>query len=54
MVGLNAKFYQVKANGVAYPVADSLKTPFATVIFFKAKQSIAIKGAMNYEQIQKP
>jgi len=27
MIGLEGKFYQVKADGVAYPVDDSMKTP---------------------------
>jgi acetolactate decarboxylase len=52
MIGLEGKFYQVKADGVAYPVDDLMKTPFATVTFFKPEQSILLRKKMNYEQIQ--
>lgn len=52
MIGLEGKFYQVKMDGVAYPVTDSMKTPFATVTFFQPEQSFLLKEAMNYEQIQ--
>lgn len=52
MIDLEGKFYQVKADGVAYPVKDSMKTPFATVTFFKPQQSVLLREAMNYEQMQ--
>lgn len=52
MIGLEGKFYQIKDDGVAYPVKDSMKTPFATVTFFKPQQSVLLKEAMNYEQMQ--
>jgi acetolactate decarboxylase len=52
MIGLEGKFYQIKTNGVAYPVKDLMKTPFATVTFFQPQQSILLKEAMNYEQLQ--
>jgi acetolactate decarboxylase len=34
IIALDGGFYQVKADGVAYPVADGQRTPFATVLFF--------------------
>lgn len=52
MIGLEGKFYQVKTDGVAYPVEDSSKTPFATVTFFKPEQSVLFRKVMNYEQMQ--
>lgn len=52
MIGLEGKFYQIKTDGVAYPVEDSMKTPFATVTFFQPQQSILLREAMNYEQMQ--
>jgi acetolactate decarboxylase len=39
MVELDGKVYQVRADGHAHPVADSARTPFATVSFFKADES---------------
>ena len=35
MIAFDGNFYQVKSDGVAYPVADDQKTPFATVVFFR-------------------
>lgn len=52
MIGLDSKFYQIKADGVAYPVEDSMKTPFATVTFFKPEHSLLLREAMNYQQMQ--
>lgn len=34
LVVLNGKFYQIKADGVVYPVANNSKIPFSTVTFF--------------------
>jgi len=31
MIRLDGKFYQIKVDGIAYPVDDSMKTPFARV-----------------------
>lgn len=52
MIGLEGKFYQIKTDGAAYPVKNLMKTPFATVTFFQPEQSILVKEAMNYEQMQ--
>ena len=35
MVALDGRFYQVRTDGVAYPVPPSRRTPFAQVVFFK-------------------
>ena len=34
MVALDGNFYQIKSDGVAYPVDDDMTTPFACAIFF--------------------
>ena len=39
MIELDGKVFQVRADGHAHPVADSARTPFATVSFFKADES---------------
>ncbi|MDD3363718.1 MAG: acetolactate decarboxylase [Syntrophomonas sp.] len=52
MVELDGKFYQVKADGVAYPVADTMKTPFASVTYFEADKSQAVNEEINFEQLQ--
>ena len=50
MIQVNGKFYQVKVNGIAYPVADNEKTPFAIVTFFDIDKSIKINDALDYNQ----
>jgi len=52
MTGLRGKFYQIKADGKAYPVGDSMKTPFSVVTFFEPDQTIMIKDSKNYKQLQ--
>ncbi|MDZ4877619.1 MAG: Alpha-acetolactate decarboxylase [Chroococcidiopsis cubana SAG 39.79] len=52
LVGLDGKFYYVKTDGVAYPVADQVKTPFATVAFFHTEDSLRLNGQMNYLELQ--
>jgi acetolactate decarboxylase len=51
MVALDGNYYQVRADGVAYPVTGNTKTPFSTVTYFKADQTIAIKDAGNFSQL---
>lgn len=52
MVILDGKFYQVKADGVAYPVEAQAKTPFSTVTFFRKGQSLRLTGQMNYQELR--
>ena|GEM_PF-156882 len=52
LIELDSNFYQVKANGVAYPVADTMKTPFASVTYFEADKSQAVNEEIDLEQLQ--
>jgi acetolactate decarboxylase len=52
MIGLDGKFYQIKSNGVASVIPDSLKSPFAAVTFFKPQKTIYLQGKINYQQLQ--
>ena len=52
MVALDGRFYQIKADGKVYPVHDSMKTPFATVTFFKADRTIFVEKSMSCEALQ--
>lgn len=52
MVGLDGKFYQVKTDGIAYPVSDSVKTPFAVVTFFKTDKTVVLEKAEDYSQLK--
>ena len=52
MVILNGKFYQIKTDGVAYPVTDNSKTPFSAVTFFRRERSLRLTGQMTYQELQ--
>jgi len=52
MIGLEGTFYQIKVDGVAYPVKDSMKTPFAVVTFFAPDKTVALDTTNNYTQLK--
>lgn len=52
MVALDGKFYQIRPGGLAYPAANALKTPFATVKFFKADEKLDLEGPMDYGELK--
>jgi len=52
MIGLEGKFYQVKSDGIAYPVDDFMKTPFAAVTFFESDKTVLLDKAMDYEELE--
>jgi acetolactate decarboxylase len=52
MVELAGEFYQIKADGIAYPVDDSMKTPFSAVTFFEADESVVLGNASDYNQLE--
>ncbi len=52
MVALDGNFYQIKSDGVAYPVDDDMTSPFACVIFFDADREIPVWKGLNYTQFQ--
>jgi acetolactate decarboxylase len=53
MIGLEGKFYQIKADGIAYPVPDSMTTPFAVVTPFEADKTVPMQDGMDYEGLQR-
>jgi len=52
LFALEGKFYQIKADGMAYPVDDSMKTPFAVVTFFEPDKSVLLDETFDYKQLQ--
>lgn len=52
MVGFDGNFYQVKADDIAYPVSDSVETPFAVVTFFEVDHKEQLPQGMGYEQVE--
>ncbi|MFC1979787.1 acetolactate decarboxylase [Chloroflexota bacterium] len=53
MVGFDGNFFQIRADGIAYPVSDSMETPFAAVTFFEVDYEETIPAAFDYDQTQK-
>jgi len=51
MIGLEGKFYQIKADGKAYPVDGSLKAPFAVVTLFEPDKSVLLEQHLDYNQL---
>ena len=51
MIGFDGVFYQIKADGVAYPVPDSMETPFACVTFFEPDLLESLPSGMDYEAL---
>lgn len=52
MIALDGKYYQVKVDGAAYPVEDTMKTPFAVVTFFESDQQARLNGEISFEQLE--
>jgi len=53
MIGLDGKFYQIKTDGKAYRIPDTMKTPFAEVAFFHPDTTIVIHDAIgSFDQLK--
>ncbi len=52
MVIVDGKIYQVKADGMAYPVPPGLTTPFATVARFTPEFTASIGKPTGYKELQ--
>ncbi|MDH5768374.1 MAG: acetolactate decarboxylase [Nitrospirota bacterium] len=52
MIGLENKFYQIKADGEVYPVDEGMKTPFAVVTFFESDKTVLIDKSVDCRQME--
>jgi len=52
MIVLDNKVYQAKSDGQVCLVADTVKSPFATLTFFKNNLSLNIESAANLEELK--
>ena len=52
MVALDGDFYQVKADGRAYPLDGETKTPFAVVTFFEPNVVRSLDEPMDFAGLQ--
>ncbi len=51
MIALDGDYYQVKADGVAYPVQGNMTAPFAAVTRFEVDQTAALENAGNFTEL---
>lgn len=52
MIVLDGQAYQIKSDGIVYPVTDEAKTPFSTVTFFRKERSLRLNGQTTYQELQ--
>ena len=52
MIALDGNFYQIKTDGIAYPVDASMKTPFAVVTHFEPDHTITIDEQLDYKDLE--
>ena len=52
MIALDGEFYQIRADGKVYPVADEQKTPFAVVQYFEPDVHRPIHTELDFAGLQ--
>lgn len=52
MIAFGGKFYQMKADGKAYPVDPGMKTPFAVVMFFDPTVKVIWEELTDWARFQ--
>lgn len=52
MIALDGKFYQIKFDGFAYLVEDTMKTPFSVLTFFESDRVDIVERAENLKQLE--
>ena len=52
MIALDGDYYQIKDDGLAYPVSGEMTTPFATVTFFETDESFGLEEPVNLTELE--
>jgi acetolactate decarboxylase len=52
VLALNGEFFQIKADGRVYSIAEQEKTPFAVVTFFKPDTTLSLPRVSGMNQLQ--
>ncbi|MGO9566490.1 MAG: acetolactate decarboxylase [Desulfomonilaceae bacterium] len=52
VLALNGEFFQIKADGRVYSIADAEKTPFAVVTFFKSDKRLSLPRVSDMKELQ--
>jgi acetolactate decarboxylase len=53
MVELDGKVYQIRDDGIAYPVKDTMKTPFSVVTYFDTDRRINVRSPLDCDTLEK-
>jgi len=53
MVALDGECFQIRADGIAYPVQGNMTAPFATVTRFEMDQTAALENAGNFTELSR-
>ena len=52
MLALDGIYYQIRSDGIAYPVSEESTTPFATVTYFEADRNLSLEKPMNLTEFE--
>lgn len=52
MLALDGIYYQIKTDGIAYPVSGEMTTPFATVTNFEADENLSLEEPANLTELE--
>lgn len=53
MIELDGKVYQIRDDGVAYPVRKAMKTPFSVVTSFDIDRRINVRSPLDCDRLEK-
>lgn len=52
MLALDGSYYQIKTDGIAYPVSGEMTTPFATVTYFESDENFHLEKPVNLTELE--
>jgi acetolactate decarboxylase len=52
MLALDGNYYQIKTDGIAYPVSGEMTSPFATVTYFEADKYFRLEEPANLTELE--
>lgn len=52
MLAIDGGYYQIKTDGIAYPVSGETTTPFATVTYFEVDENLRLEEPANLTELE--
>jgi acetolactate decarboxylase len=53
MIAIGGRFFQIASDGKARPIADSVRTPFASVTRFRPEITLAVAEPVSFAELQR-